>query len=613
MSRRRAASRIAAIALLGGAALTAVAVAEPVTGFEVAPDPPTAGAAATFTAQDPCEAPVTCVWDFGDGRVAASGKVVEHTYALPGPVTVSLTTDDTSEDVPAVTTTRTLEVLPPPVLNRAPEASVSAAPVRPLTNETVQFDSTASSDPDGDALTREWDLDGDGRYEPVNDQTRPFRDYATDGPRTVSVRVTDPDGASDVATVEITVLNRPPRVSLATTNRTPLSDEEITFTATGVDVDGTVASYAWDLDGRGFAPPTTDEVRTTRFPLPGRRTVRVRVTDDDDATAVGSLTIDVGNRAPTASFAYDPPLVVRGQPVDFAATAEDPEGRLGEIQWDFGGDGVFDATGPTARHTFPASRDPLSVVLRVTDQDGGSVESTKVIVAGNLAPTATVSASPETPYTGDPVSFTATAADRDGTVTYAWDLDDDGAFDDAFDRTASTTFAAPGRKLVRLEVTDDDGASVTVEQEVTVQARPATASQAPPATLPETPTVPAPSPPTTRPLRTILPFPVVRFAGALSPGGARLTLFTVTAPRGARISVRCRGRGCPRARALRSTGVTRIRALQRGYRAGVRIDVWVTRANRIGKHVRITIRNGKPPARRDSCLWPGSRKPRACP
>jgi hypothetical protein len=114
-------------------------------------------------------------------------------------------------------------------------------------------------------------------------------------------------------------------------------------------------------------------------------------------------------------------------------------------------------------------------------------------------------------------------------------------------------------------------------------------------------------------MRALTPWPVVRFAGALSAAGARFTLFTVTAPKGARIAASCRGKGCPRTQAIRAAGVTRLSALQRNYRAGVRLVVRVTQRNRIGKHVRITIRKGKPPKRLDSCLWPGSRTPRPCP
>jgi PKD repeat protein len=616
MRLRRAVPGIAIAAAVVAALLVGVAAAAPQPGFDVAPDPATAGNPVRFTAHDPCAEPVTCVWDFGDGSGGASGPSVSHTYDAPGLVTVSLTTDDPNDaDLPATETK--LLVIAPPLLNRAPEAAVSAAPSRVLTNEVVQFDSSGSSDPDGDALTREWDLDGDGTFE-TGDVARPFRSYATDGPVTVSLRVTDPAGERDVATVAVTVDNRPPAASIAAEPAAPLSSDPVTFTAVAADDDGSIASYAWDLDGDGGFDDGAERTATATFTVPGPAAVRLRVTDDDGAAATTALEVIVGNRAPTATYSYSPNPVIRGEAVTFTAQPSDPEGRIDRLRWDFGGDGTFEAEGARVTTTFPASRTPFQVDLVVTDQDGGSTVASSTITPGNLSPSATVSVSESTPLSGQRVTFTSRAFDRDGVVSYAWDLDGDGVFDDATGPTASMSFAAAGRNVVRLRVTDDDDASVTVEQEVIVRQRPADD------TLPDSggPGTPGPTPPPSSeggppapvPPRVMAPFPVVRYAGALTRRGARLTLFSVRAPRGgARVAARCLGRGCPRPQALRTSGVKRLPAFQRNYRAGVRIVVRITRRNRIGKYVRITIRRNRPPARRDACLWPGSRVPRACP
>ena len=151
--------------------------------------------------------PVTCVWDFGDGSGGASGRSVSHQYDSAGAVTVSLTTDDPNDaDLPA-TESKLLVIVPPILKNRAPEAAASAAPTRVLTNEVVQFDSSDSSDPDGDALTREWDLDGDGlrdrRRRPAVPQLRRDRRYRSP-PRH------QPSGECDAATVRIPPTTRPP-------------------------------------------------------------------------------------------------------------------------------------------------------------------------------------------------------------------------------------------------------------------------------------------------------------------------------------------------------------------------------------------------------------------
>jgi hypothetical protein len=107
------------------------------------------------------------------------------------------------------------------------------------------------------------------------------------------------------------------------------------------------------------------------------------------------------------------------------------------------------------------------------------------------------------------------------------------------------------------------------------------------------------------------PFPVVRLKGRLSRGGADITLLRVSAPRGAAVRVRCTGPSCPLRRTTHRPG--RIKSLERHLRAGTRITVRVTSSGFIGKYVRIAIRDGRAPARRDACLLPGSRRPRSCP
>ena len=107
------------------------------------------------------------------------------------------------------------------------------------------------------------------------------------------------------------------------------------------------------------------------------------------------------------------------------------------------------------------------------------------------------------------------------------------------------------------------------------------------------------------------PFPIVRIKGTLVPGGARINLLKVIAPAGARVDARCRGRRCHVRR--RMSGGGRIRALERFLRARTRITIRVSTPGTIGKYVRVVIRNGSPPKRRDACLLPGATAPATCP
>jgi hypothetical protein len=146
-----------------------------------------------------------------------------------------------------------------------------------------------------------------------------------------------------------------------------------------------------------------------------------------------------------------------------------------------------------------------------------------------------------------------------------------------------------------------------------------TISPAPTAT-PTPVALPAPAPapaavlPAAKPKPKMLtPYPLVRISGRLTAAGARVTRLTVTAPRGARISVVCRGAGCPTRRVAETASVTHVHAFERDLPAGVRLIITVSKPGYISKVTTIVIRRGRPPARTDMCLAPGARKPAACP
>ena len=106
----------------------------------------------------------------------------------------------------------------------------------------------------------------------------------------------------------------------------------------------------------------------------------------------------------------------------------------------------------------------------------------------------------------------------------------------------------------------------------------------------------------------LTPFPIVRLRGRIADGGVRVNLLSVTAPKGARVTVLCRGPdfSCPAGRTARtSTGRSvRFRSYERRMRNGTIVRIFVTKAGMIGKYTRFTIRRGKAPARVDACARP---------
>ncbi|GAA2125294.1 ThuA domain-containing protein [Streptomyces synnematoformans] len=89
-------------------------------------------------------------------------------------------------------------------------ASVTNGPV-PL---TVDFSSEGSDDADGDALTFEWDFEGDGTFDST--EAAPSHTYDTAGDFTAQLKVTDSTGKTGYANIPITAGNTAPQVTIET-------------------------------------------------------------------------------------------------------------------------------------------------------------------------------------------------------------------------------------------------------------------------------------------------------------------------------------------------------------------------------------------------------------
>ncbi|MEA3277188.1 MAG: PKD domain-containing protein, partial [Pseudomonadota bacterium] len=241
--------------------------------------------------------------------------------------------------------------------NTPPTASFSVA----CTDLSCSFDGSASVDSDGAIVSYDWDF-GDGTVV-MDAGATPTHAYAADGAYSVTLTVTDDQGATASTTKEVTVAvgNQSPIASFTFT----CVDLACDFLSTATDPDGTIVSYEWDFgDGAIGSGATATHV----YAAGGNYSVTLTVTDDAGAAASVSQTVavtaPVTNLAPTASFSFtctDLACAFDG------SASSDPE--LGPLSyaWDLG-DGTT-ATGVSVNHTYAAAG-TYTVTLTVTD-DGG--------------------------------------------------------------------------------------------------------------------------------------------------------------------------------------------------------------------------------------------------
>lgn len=175
---------------------------------------------------------------------------------------------------------------------------------------------------------------------------------------------------------------------------------------------------------------------------------------------------EVPNVAPTASFTATGGVLQAS--VD-ASASSDLDGEVASYTWSWGDGTEETVTDPQATHTY-AEPGTYTVRLTVTDDGGatGTAEAEVVVRAPNQAPVASFTSGAawlDATFDG------TTSSDPDGTVaSHAWDFGDGTA---AQGPTASHTYAEGGTYDVTLTVTDGEGATGQVVQQVTVEAPPA--------------------------------------------------------------------------------------------------------------------------------------------
>ncbi len=237
----------------------------------------------TNTSSDPDGSISAYSWTFGDGGTSTAQNP-SHSYATGGTYTVTITVTDNQGATSAVS--HTVTVTAP---NQPPTAAFSSS----CSGLTCAFTST-SSDPDGTIAANSWTF-GDGGTATVQN---PSRTYAAGGTYTVTLTVTDNQGATNAVSHSVTVTapNQPPTVN-AGSDQTVLLAVLYTETATFSDPDND-GPYSWTInwgDGTSTKGSTSSSPisATHTYLLLGKYTVTVTVTDSRGASGSDAKVLTV--------------------------------------------------------------------------------------------------------------------------------------------------------------------------------------------------------------------------------------------------------------------------------------------------------------------------------
>lgn len=332
----------------------------------------------------------TYAWTFGDNATSDQASPT-HTYTVTAPTEFTVTLTVTDNEGATDAETQTITVTPAAPVN-PPTAGFTNA----CTLTVCTFVSTSTDVAPGTIASYAWAF-GDGGTAAVKN---PSHTYSVTGRTdfTVTLTVTDNEGATAVATRTITVdpipsLNNPPTSSFSY----DCAAAACTFISTAKDPEGApIAKFAWTF-GDGAEAVGNNPAHTYTISAVTEFTVTLTVTDNQGATAVASQAITVNpdasvNTPPTASFTAK----CYGEGCIFINNSTDASpGAIVSHAWTYGDGGtsirdkcfpwielcgagrvVYSITGKTT----------FTVTLTVTDNQGAVAVATKQVTVTPLPP-----------------------------------------------------------------------------------------------------------------------------------------------------------------------------------------------------------------------------------
>ncbi|TXJ28312.1 MAG: hypothetical protein E6Q24_05910 [Chitinophagaceae bacterium] len=429
----------------------------------------------------------------GNATIVSPGTAQTEIRDLEqGTYVFRLTVTDNGDSTASAEVRVTVDAEPLPPANQVPIVSAGNAQTITLPTNTLTLNGTAS-DNDGSIISYLWTKVSGGNATIVSSGTAQteIRDLE-EGTYVFRLTVTDDGDSTASAEVQVTVNAEPatnpaPVVNAGNAQSITLPTNTLTLNGTASDNNGTIVSYVWTKVSGGNATIVSPDAAQTeiRDLDQGSYVFKLTATNNTNQAASAEVQVTVNaalptNQVPVVNAGNAQTITLPTNTLTLNGTASDNDGTIVSYAWTkvSGGNATISSPGTAQTEIRDLEEGTYVFRLTVTD-DGDSTASAEVQVTVNAAPPANqvpvVNAGNAQTITlpTNTLTLNGTASDNDGTIaSYAWTKVSGGNATIVSPDAAQTEIRdlTQGFYVFRLSATDNSGATVSSDVEVTVQA-----------------------------------------------------------------------------------------------------------------------------------------------
>ncbi len=243
-------------------------------------------------------------------------------------------------------------------------------------------------------------------------------------------------------------------------------NDNIAFNAEGYTVSGTTPSFGWDSSINGSLSSGSSFTKSCLSV--GNHNITVTASDAEGKAASIYRTISITNVPPVAAI-NNPSKTVFQENETVSISGEGTDCSIKTYEWSSNVSGLLSTSSSFTNSTMTGTH---LVTFKVWD-DNAATATDNVVIRINAHPLANIIVPANESFfnQSEVISFSGTGSDSDGSISkYEWDFDGDGTYDWTSTTSGNITYnySTGGNYTARFNVTDNDGATNTMDVDIKI-------------------------------------------------------------------------------------------------------------------------------------------------